>query len=278
MRPVTSQMDRWQRTAPISYLAKKSLPAASLIAVIRTIYALLQAIASGVRESFTVAAALIRLGPQVFVLYCVLQVRPCLEICCLFLGNLLTNEISVRTDSFTNFYPCTPGKYLHDNWTCGVGSNNCDNPTFHFDPGSLFVPQIETGTAISTVTVISSATGTASALPNAGLCPTRNGTLIGVGVGLGVALVLAAITALFGFLVEYEKRKAAEKIAIQAQASGYDPRNGKGSSIGIIAQEAGPQTSYEMDPKGYSSAQMAQEADSQILHEIGIGRDILIAR
>lgn len=154
----------------------------------------------------------------------------------------------VRTDSFSNFYPCTPGQFSQDNWTCDAGSNdNCDSRTFHFDPGRLFVPQIEAVTATSTVTVHSSAIGTASTLPNVGSCPNHNGTLIGVGVGLGVALALSAIAALFGFLIVRRKRKAAEKIPTQAQASGYDQR----------------------DQKGYSSAKMAQEADSQTLHEIG---------
>lgn len=118
------------------------------------------------------------------------------------------------------------------------------------------MPQIEAVTATSTVTVTSSTTGTASALPNVGSCPTHNDTLIGVGVGLGVVLALsaiAAIAALFGFLVERRKRKAAEKIATQAQASGYDQRDLKGSSSGKMAQEAGSQTLHEIGHSHRSS-------------------------
>ncbi len=150
-------------------------------------------------------------------------------------------------DNFAHLYPCTPGQFSHDNWTC----DSCD-ATFHFDPGSLFVPQIEAVTATSTVTVTGSATGrsaetgTASSLPSVSSCPSHNGALIGVAVGLGVPLVLLTIGALFAFVAERRKRKAAEKIATQAQASGYDKRDLKGHSSGEKPQEAGSQTLHEI--------------------------------
>lgn len=118
------------------------------------------------------------------------------------------------------------------------------------------MPQIEAVTAKSNVTETSPTTGTASALPNVGLCPTHNSTVIGVGVGLGVTLALTAIAALLGFLVERKKRKAAENIATQARAgenivtqghaSGYDQRDPKKYSCGTMVQEAGSQTLYEL--------------------------------
>lgn len=180
------------------------------------------------------------------------------------LRKLLTNWFLVETNIFANFYPCTPGQFSHDNWTC----DNCDNPTFHFEPGGLFVPQIEAATTTITVTtaspetgiatVTSSATGAASALPNVGSCPgscpTHNGTLIGVGVGLGVALALLSITALFGFLVERRKRQAVEKIATQKQKPNYNLKRSCGDEM---IQEADSQS-------------LAHQADSQPRHEIGI--------
>ena len=158
-------------------------------------------------------------------------------------------------DTFVNFYPCNPGQFSHDNWVCGTSSgNNCDNPSFIFDPGALFVPPIEAAT--STVTVTGSATAhpsstiTASGLPSVDLCPTHNSAVIGVGVGLGVGLGLLAIAALFGFLIERRKRKSAEKDASRAQTSGF----------------------YQSDLKGYPNSEMPHEAGSQILHEIGHSR------
>lgn len=152
-------------------------------------------------------------------------------------------------NGFANFYPCIPGKFSHDNWTCdgnGSSDDNCDSTTFKFDPGSLFVPEVKAVMATSTVTMTSTATGTASAPTNETSCPAHNGLVIGVGVGLGVTLELSAIAALFGYFVERRKRKAAEKIASEAQASSYDPRNLQEYSNGKTVHEAGSQALHEI--------------------------------
>jgi hypothetical protein len=137
---------------------------------------------------------------------------------------------------------------------CGEQSgNNCDTPSFYFDPGAPFVPPIEAATATSTVTITKSGTTllspttAASALPNSDSCPTHNGAIIGLGVGVGVGLGLLAIAALSCFVVERRKRKSAEKEATEARASGF----------------------YQSDIKGYPGSRMAHEAGSQTLHEIG---------
>ena len=71
-----------------------------------------------------------------------------------------------------------------------------------------------------------------------------------MGASLGVALGLSAIAGLFAFLMERKKRKAAEELATQAQASGYG----------------------QVNPMGYTSEKWAHEASSQPLHEIDDGR------
>lgn len=187
-------------------------------------------------------------------------------------------------DSFANFYPCIPGQFSHENWTC----DKCDSSTFHFDPGDLFVPQLEAVTATSTVTVISSASGSAatstvtvissasgsvSALPIVESCPTHNGSLIGLGVGLGIALAISAIVSLYGFFFERQRRKRAEKSALQAHTSGYDPRTLKEYSNSNMAQEASSQPLHE-----FSNDERTQEAGSQEMHEIGIWEANSLAR
>ena len=162
---------------------------------------------------------------------------------------------------FANFYPCTPGEFSHDNWTC----DSCDNPTFNFSPGSLFVPQNNaasaTATATTTVTVTGPATGTAALSSsaaggettpvNATSCPSHDITPSGVGVGLSVGVALTAIAALVGFLLERKGRRAAGKLNTNTQVHGRDQRDPKACSGSILAAqtEADSHIVYEIDSR-----------------------------
>jgi hypothetical protein len=171
----------------------------------------------------------------------------------LFLTKPLTHGILANMDNFINFYPCSTNQSSLDDWVCGeTGGNNCNLPSFHFEPGSIFEPQVEAVVATSTVTVMQSATvlpsatNTAATLPEAASCPSSNGTIIGIGVSLGAVLGLSAIAALGGFLVERRKRKLAETKAAQMQASSFYQNDVKEYPVGKLAYEAGSETVYEL--------------------------------